>query len=132
MSDDDSIDWTLSCRLPRRPKLDLQVKSTGTPSYSDVGIRYPLKRKNYDELRPTELLVPRLLVLVIVPITPAAWLSASPDALTLHHCAYWASLRGLPPTTNEHSVTIDVPCANLFDTEALTSLMQAISEGGIP
>ena len=25
--DVDSIDWTLSCRLPRRPKLDLQVKS---------------------------------------------------------------------------------------------------------
>ncbi len=33
----DDIDWTLSCRLrPRRPKLDLQVKSwirdTGTPA----------------------------------------------------------------------------------------------------
>jgi hypothetical protein len=24
--DDDSIDWTLSCRLSRRPKIDVQMK----------------------------------------------------------------------------------------------------------
>src|SRR5690242_13708766 len=57
--DVDSIDWTLSCRLaPRRPKLDLQVKST----INDAGplelIHYPLRRKNYDELILTNLLTP--------------------------------------------------------------------------
>lgn len=131
--DHDSIDWTLSCRLPpRRPKLDLQVKSTSTPSAEEGHIRYALKRKNYDELIPTDLLAPRLLVLVVVPSQPAAWLSMSSDSLVLRHCAYWASLRGLPPTENDRSVTVEVPRANLFDAEALTRLMQVINEGGVP
>lgn len=131
--DDDSIDWTLSCRLtPRRPKLDLQVKSVSKPSDAEASIRYPLKRKNYDELVPTELLAPRLLVLVVVPAQPSEWLSMSSDSLVLRHCAYWVSLRGLPPTDNEWSVTVEVPRANLFDVAALTRLMQAINEGGVP
>ncbi len=131
--DSDSIDWTLSCRLaPRRPKLDLQVKSTAGATDAEASIAYKLRRKNYDELIPEDLLAPRLLVLVLVPADPLGWLSASPDALLLRHCAYWVSLRGQAPTTNESSVTIRVPRANLFDVAALTGLMQAINEGGVP
>lgn len=131
--DHDSIDWTLSCRLaPRRPKIDLQVKSTATASGSDAAIRYPLKRKNYDELIPTDLLAPRLLVLIVVPADPTTWLALSPEALVLRHCAYWASLRGLPATANESTVTVQVLRANLFDTENLIGLMRTINEGGVP
>jgi len=130
--DDDSIDWTLSCRLaPRRPKLDLQVKSTSDGTGTEAAIHYPLNRKNYDELIVADLLTPRLLVLVVVPPDPLAWLTASPEALVLRHCAYWVSLRGLPATDNETSVTVQVPRANLFDVSALTGLMQLINEGGV-
>jgi hypothetical protein len=130
--DDDSIDWTLSCRLaPRRPKLDLQVKSTNDGTGTEAAIHYPLKRKNYDELILADLLTPRLLVLVVVPPDPLAWLTASPEALVLRHCAYWVSLRGLPATDNETSVTVEVPRANLFDVSALMGLMQLINEGGV-
>jgi hypothetical protein len=69
--DVDSIDWTLSCRLPRRPKLDLQVKSTRLAAEDGDHVPYPLKRKNYDDLSLPELLAPRLLVLVVVPDDPA-------------------------------------------------------------
>jgi hypothetical protein len=130
--DDDSIDWTLSCRLaPRRPKLDLQVKSTNDGTGTEGAIHYPLKRKNYDELILADLLTPRLLVLVVVPPDPLAWLTASPEALVLRHCAYWVSLRGLPATDNETSVTVQVPRANLFDVSALMGLMQMLNEGGV-
>jgi hypothetical protein len=130
--DDDSIDWTLSCRLaPRRPKLDLQVKSTNDGTGTEAAIHYPLKRKNYDELILADLLTPRLLVLVVVPPDPLAWLTASPEALVLRHCAYWVSLRGLPATDNETSVTVQVPRANLFDVSALIGLMQMLNEGGV-
>jgi len=70
-------------------------------------------------------------VVVIVPPEPMAWLTASPEALVLRHCAYWVSLRGLPSTDNESSVTVQVPRANLFDVNALTGLMRAINEGGV-
>jgi hypothetical protein len=128
--DDDSIDWTLSCRLPpRRPKLDLQVKSTSNGAGTETAVHYPLKRKNYNELTLVDLLTPRILVLVIVPSDPLAWLTASADALVLRHCAYWVSLRGLPATDNETSVTVQVPRANLFDVGALMALMRTINEG---
>jgi len=117
--DDDSIDWTLSCRLaPRRPKLDLQVKSTSDGTGTEAAIRYPVKPKNYDELILANLLTPRLLVVVMVPPDPLAWLTASPEALVLRHCTNWVSLRGLPPTDNETSVTVQVPRANRFDINA--------------
>ena len=130
--DDDSVDWTLSCRLPRRPKLDLQVKSTSQPVRGGTSIRYPLKRKNYNDLIPTNLLAPRLLVLVLVPSRPASWLSLTVEALALRHCAFWTSLRGLPASDNDRSVTVEVPRANLFDVQALTGIMHRISEGGVP
>ena len=128
--DDDSIDWTLSCRLPpRRPKLDLQVKSTSNSAGTETAIHYALKRKNYDELTLVDLLAPRILVLVLVPSDPLAWLTASPEALVLRNCAYWVSLRGLPATDNKTSVTVQVPRANLFDVGAVMALMRSINEG---
>jgi hypothetical protein len=130
--DVDSIDWTLSCRLPpRRPKLDLQVKSTINDSGSPDSIQYPLKRKNYDDLILTNLLTQRLLVLVVVPSQPEAWLTVSSEYLVLRHCAYWCSLAGLPVSENESSVTVRVPRANLFDVAALTKLMRVMNEGGV-
>jgi hypothetical protein len=100
--DDGSIDWTLSCRLlPRRPKLDLQVKRTSDGTGTEAAIHYPLKRKNYDELAMAELLTPRLRVLVMVPPEPMAWLTASSQALVVRYCVYRVSLRGLPTTDNE-------------------------------
>jgi len=29
-TDNDSVDWTLSCRLSRRPKIDVQIKTVMT------------------------------------------------------------------------------------------------------
>jgi hypothetical protein len=130
--DVDSIDWTLSCRLaPRRPKLDLQVKSTINDVGSPESIYFPLRRKNYDDLILTKLLTRRLLILVVVPRQPETWLSVSPEQLVLRRCAYWCSLAGLPESENESSVTVRVPRANLFDVAALMGLMQAINEGGV-
>ena len=130
--DVDDIDWTLSCRLaPRRPKLDLQVKSWTQDAGTPEALHYPLKRKSYDGLILTNLLIPRFLVLVLVPPSPEAWLSVSPEQLVLRRSACWCSLAGLPETENERSVTVQVPRANLFDVAALTSLMQRINEGDL-
>jgi hypothetical protein len=108
--DVDSIDWTLSCRLaPRRPKPDLQVKSTVNDAGSPDAIHYPLNRKNDDDLILSNLLTQRLLVLLVVPALPEAWLTVSPEQLVLRRCAYWHSLAGLPPSENETSVTVQVP-----------------------
>ena len=63
--DNDSIDWTLSNRLPRRPNLDIQLKCTGNAGGPQENIRFPLLIKNYRDL-----------ILTDSPI-PGSWLSSS-------------------------------------------------------
>src|SRR5260370_18483412 len=68
-TDNDSIDWTLSCRLPRRPKLDVQMKTIATDQSGDgADIRYPLKRKNYNDLI-IEAFSPRIFLILPLPHT---------------------------------------------------------------
>jgi hypothetical protein len=73
-TDNDSIDWTLSCRLPRRPKIDVQIKTVMTDEVLGDHIAYPLKRKNYDDLILTDLVSPRILVVVVLPKHIGVWL----------------------------------------------------------
>ena len=69
--DIDTIDWTLSNRLPRRPKLDVQLKCTSSDDGTGDLIAFELKRKNYDDLILTNLIDPRILVVVTVRWTPS-------------------------------------------------------------
>jgi hypothetical protein len=128
--DDDSIDWTLSCQLPRRPKIDVQMKTwTGDDGSSDP-IRYPLKRKNYDDLILTDVFAPRILVLVTIPQDSGEWMELSVENLILRRWGYWVFLAGQPQSDNETSVTVSVPRANVLTVEALQELMQRVNEGG--
>jgi hypothetical protein len=111
------------------PRLDLQVKCTAANTIDEEFLRYPLSRKNYNELRSPYLLVPRLLVIVVVPDDISAWLTQSEDALCLHHCAYWISLNGAPETLNLSSVTVYLPRKQIFTPDTLQDLMQRITVG---
>jgi hypothetical protein len=128
--DDDSIDWTLSCKLSRRPKIDVQMKTWTGDDGSNDPIRYPLKRKNYDDLILADVLAPRILVLVMIPQDIGEWMVLSVEQLVLRRCGYWVSLAGQPQSENETSVTVPVPRANVLTVNALQGLMQQINEGG--
>ena len=130
--DDDSIDWTLSCRLPRRPKLDIQMKTWTGDDGAGEAMRYPLKRKNYDDLILADTLVSRILVLVTLPNDLGEWMLLSAEQLVLRRCGYWVSLFDYPPSDNETSVTVSVPRTNLLTPEVLQGMMQRISDGGLP
>ncbi len=128
--DDDSIDWTLSCKLRNRPKLDVQMKTTSTDDGTGDVIRYPLKKKNYIDLILTNVLVPRILVLVTLPANIEEWLSSTADQLVLRRCGYWVSLAGEPESDNETSVTVSVPREHLLTPKAVCLMMHTINEGG--
>ncbi|WP_404784050.1 DUF4365 domain-containing protein [Altericista sp. CCNU0014] len=131
--DDDSIDITLSSkRFPRKPKLDIQLKCHMRDTCIDKsGLRYGLKRKNYDDLRATDVLVPRLLMVVVVPKAIENWLSQSDNEAMIRYCAYWASLRGLPDK-DQGEITVFMPQANRVTSESLNELMQKIALGDEP
>jgi hypothetical protein len=134
--DDDSIDWGIADRggrgTLRSPKVELQLKCSGRDILTDEDLRFPLKVKNYNELRHENYQVPRILVVVLVPGRIEEWLKHSEESLAMHHCGYWRSLRGRPDTDNASTVTVRVPRSQQFTVESLTSIMDRIREGGLP
>jgi len=98
----------------------------------DGHLAYPLKIKNYDDLRPTNLAVPRILIVVLIPAEIEDWTSQSEAALELRRCAYWMSLRGEPGVTNETTKTVHVPRTQVFGSDALTAILDRIADGGVP
>jgi len=128
--DDDSVDWTLSKRMLRRPKVDLQLKCTTlTEELTGGVISYPLKKKNYDDLRLTDVLCPRILVVVFAPPAVGDWVTCTDESLTLRRCAYWVSLAGFSESENEFSVTVSLSPAQQFNVQALNQIMQKVSDG---
>lgn len=136
--DDDSIDLTFMSRatgtVVRSPRLDAQLKCADQNSLTITAthIHYPLKLKNYDELRPTNNAVPIILLVVLVPHELHQWLEWTTDELRLRKAGYWMSLRGEAATTNTSNVTVQVPLANQFSVQQLTDIMARIGRGGFP
>jgi hypothetical protein len=132
--DNDSVDLTLYRRSPgtpvRSPRLDLQLKATGADCIHDNDVAFPLSLKNYDDLRPTDVAVPRMLVVVAMPAEIQEWMEHDEERLALRRCGYWFSLRGLPHTPNQTQVTVRIPRANRFDPTGLHNIFTRLEQGG--
>jgi len=85
--------------------------------------------QNYDDLR-RDVIIPRNLIVIVLPENDADWLSHSEEELILRHCGYWASLAGLSDTDNASSVTVRIPRTQQFNPDALHALMQAANQEG--
>ena len=108
--------------------LELQLKATvnlGEPK--DGCFRFPLKRRNYDLLRE-EAQTPRLLLVLDLPRNEHRWVTITENELVMRHRAYWLNLKGHEETTNQSTITVHLPRANLFDVESLRALMEQSRE----
>ncbi|MGB6301022.1 MAG: DUF4365 domain-containing protein [Rivularia sp. (in: cyanobacteria)] len=108
------------------PRLEVQVKSTSTAVIDNEFIRYPLKLKNYNELRKSRTLVPKILVIILLPDNPNEWVNQSETELCLRRCGYWLSLKGQPETQNAESVTVYLPRQQLFTVSTVKNIMDTI------
>lgn len=95
-------------------------------SYSLVGI------SRYDALRAETKATPRILVVLFLPEDPATWLTQTEEALSLQRCAYWVSLRGAEPSTNQTAQTVYLPRSQCFSSDGLRELMGYISRRHFP
>jgi len=134
--DNDSVDLGLATTggkgTVRSPRLELQAKATSRDLCHDGAIHFPLPVKNYNDLRHDNLMVPRILVVMLIPENIDHWLETSDDQMLIRHCAYWCSLRGLPPTKNTETVTVNVPISQPFGVEGLSAIMERISNDQLP
>jgi hypothetical protein len=131
--DEDSVDVLIGARgyahhqaVVRSPRIEVQLKATSSLRLAAKHLSFPLKRKNYDELRAPAL-IPRLLLVLLLPENPAEWLETSEECMISRRCAYWLSLLGMPETSNTSSVSVRLPRAQRFDVEQLQGLMQRVS-----
>jgi Domain of unknown function (DUF4365) len=125
--DDDSVDLGVASRIaskiPRAPRLELQLKCTSDLIRKKNHISFSLKKKNYDDLRVDDLIVQSLLVVLLVPKNEHDWLHHSETEMAFRHCAYWTSLRGMKEKKNPRKVSIRLPRENVFSADVLRNLM---------
>jgi hypothetical protein len=133
--DDDSVDLSLKKKggfdyQYMSPQIDIQLKCTSQDVINDENIVFPLNVKNYNELHQNSL-VPRILVVVIVPDKIDDWLYQTEEQLSIKKCGYWLSLRKMNETENENSVTVYIPRNQQFTVNQLADLMNMVGNGEI-
>jgi hypothetical protein len=74
--DRDSIDLCFNAGGRMRPNLHAQLKATINLQKSGTVLKFPLKKKNYDDLRIATQ-VPRILIVLALPKNVAAWVDVS-------------------------------------------------------
>ena len=130
--DRDSVDLRMQAGGLSRPALDLQLKATaalGKPQARLVPFR--LSVKNYDDLRATTQ-TPRLLVVLELPTDASQWMTVTAEELVLRRRAYWLSLQqNYDEIVDQQTVTVHIPEQNVFDVEALQTLMERSRSGKI-
>jgi hypothetical protein len=131
--DDDSVDITFQGKgyggIVRNPQIQIQLKCTSRSLTSGEALKYPLSKKNYDDLRGSNVAVPRYLVVLLVPEKTEEWLFHHDGHMSLHNMCYWVSLRYAPESSNTSSVTVEVPLAQRLTTDSLLSMVAAASNG---
>jgi hypothetical protein len=134
--DTDSVDWGIAAvggkGTTRSPRVEMQLKCTGRSVMDVECVRFPLKIKNYDDLRAENYQVPRILIVVAVPQDIKEWLLHSEEELAMRHCGYWVSLRGHGASTNSETVTVALPRKQQFTVDALRDMMVRIGNGDLP
>jgi hypothetical protein len=131
--DNDKVDYLVRSRvngiLRSKPQIDIQAKCQMSGRAATDPISYSLDLETYDSLRDVLVCNPRILVLVLVPNEIKEWMTQSEHALTLRHCAYWVSLKGLPDSTNSSTQTVYIPRKNVFDPQILQAMMNKTADG---
>jgi len=86
----------------------------------------------YDDLRSDCISVPRILVVLFLDKDRHRWLTQTENALSLHRCACWVSLRGAKASGNKNAQTVYFPQAQRFDSNGLKALMAAVAQNNVP
>ena len=132
--DDDSVDIGLARKGVglrfRSPRLDVQLKCTSQDVLSEGQVSIELKRKNYEELRSSDFMVPRILVVMLVPKQVSEWLTHLELESSIRNGAWWTSLQGAHALPAEQkSKVVKIPRSQVFNSDTLAVLMDKAARG---
>lgn len=126
--DRDGVDLQIRGGGGNFPTIDFQLKATINLVDAGYCWTFPLKKRNYD-LLVADTQCPRYLAVLKMPRDRDTWLASSKNELVLRECLFWVSLRGWPASDNKTTVTINIPKANLLDSEALKLMVDLARRG---
>jgi hypothetical protein len=111
--------------------IQIQLKSVYNAEVKEEHVVYDLEAKDYNRL-VRKRYTSRLLVLFRLPREEDRWLTVTPDATTIRHCAYWQNIpQGDDLTENHRTIRIKIPVNQVFDPAALVELMTRVVEGDV-
>jgi hypothetical protein len=130
--DNDSVDVMITVNgkihpdsIRYSPMVHVQLKATTDWEMKNGKFSYFLKLKNYEDLT-AYCAVPKILIVLCLPKNEEEWVHHSVDHLILRKCAYWLSLKGAPPTTNESGETVHLQ--DVFTPDVLKDILIKISK----
>ena len=126
--DNVSTDCQIADDAGREAQLSIQLKATSQDALKADHVAFELPIKNYNDLRK-DVLVPKILVVVLIPSSPDEWVYQSENELALRHCGYWLSLRGKEEIENLTSITVHLPRTQVFSVEQVRLLIEQIGNG---
>lgn len=116
----------------RIARLEIQMKATGgLPAPEAASVTATMLRDRYNLYETPDPSMHRVVVILAMPQDQADWVLSQPNALSVHHCAYWTNLAGEGPISNS-STTVHAPLTQPFDDIALCDMMERIGKGGAP
>lgn len=105
--------------------VDIQLKSTTSGHVESDYVKFDLNVRNYVHLREPNAGIPRILMLLVLDKQQDR-VDVTEHCMTIRGCMYWSSLKGLPPTTNRHTVRIKIPRTQLVSTLEVKALVESL------
>jgi hypothetical protein len=113
-------------------RVEIQMKATGAAAPSGAThVSATMTRDRYNFYATSNPTVHRIVVIMVMPSSPAHWSSFQPNGLTLRHSAYWVNLAGVAPSQAK-TPTVSAPVSQPFDDVAFCDMMERIGQGGAP
>ncbi|MBC6461454.1 DUF4365 domain-containing protein [Actinomadura sp. HBU206391] len=109
-----------------------QLKNTTTikPDPTKDFFSYQFKKREYwDHLAKLRKWPKAILVVMTTSPKQASWTNGNHDRLQVKYCCYWQSLEGLSVADGVKYPTVRIPTANVFNAEALTSILDRLDRG---
>ena len=128
-TDMDSVDGLIASDSGQRPRIEFQAKATTRDVLRAGEVHFPLPIKNYNDLRIGAPMIPRILIVLLMPAATTDWLTQTDEELCQRHCAYWHCLEGSPAVASRQSVTVRLPLEQRFSGNQLDGLMGKVERG---
>ncbi|MWJ41477.1 hypothetical protein DOU18_07220 [Clavibacter michiganensis subsp. michiganensis] len=128
--------------LVRQPSISLeevavkaQLKATTQltlkPGATHFNYRFE-KRQDYDSLAMARKNLKYILVVMLVHPDQRRWTFGHSRAMLTRHACYWLYLEGLPAPSSPKQPVVSIPRANVFNSHALSGILDRIEAGLTP